>query len=228
MNLYTIVFSLPLWKRAGEALAECKRLVVIGYSFSSTDFRTKKLFLESFSSNNLQELIVVNPHKSIVETAEKLCHFKNAKVFPDLTSYMRQFMQEEIKVRALESMNGLSSIFAEGRRVVEALDHAGFALPGAFWLLSTNRGPWTLFLVSPAVELEGKQETLMKVRAILSSVQPPLKIEVGAVTMLSPNDGLANIMKGFLRTGLGISGARLSHSIINGFKIEDSYVYRMQ
>jgi len=225
--LYNRVFA-PLWKRAGEALAACKRLVIIGYSFSSTDFRTKKLFLESFSTNNLQELIVVNPNKSAVETAEKLCHFKNAKVFPDLTSYMKHFIREEVRVRALESIDGLSSIFAEGRRVVEALDDAGFALPGAFWLLSTNRGPWTLFLVSPAVDLEGKQATLTRVMGILSSVKPSLKIEVGAVTVLSPNDGLANIMKGFLRTGQGISGARLSQSIINGLKIEDSYVYRMQ
>src|SRR5712692_7389748 len=71
--LYRRVFT-PLWTRAGEALAGCRRLVIIGYSFSPTDFRTKRLFLEALASNDLEELIIVNRNSNVVEITRELCH----------------------------------------------------------------------------------------------------------------------------------------------------------
>jgi len=72
---YSRIFS-TIWKKAKEALSKCERLIVIGYSFPTTDFLTKKLFLESFSENTLEELIVVNPDTSIVQKVKNLCHFE--------------------------------------------------------------------------------------------------------------------------------------------------------
>lgn len=224
--LYSHVFA-PLWKRAAEALASCKRLVIIGYSFSPTDFRAKRLFLESFANNDLEELIVVNPNRSAVEKAEALCHFKNAKVFPDLTSYMKHVLRGGPTSRAFLLDDDLSATFAEGRRAVEALDHAHFDLVGAFWFLPPSPGSWVLFLVSPIVDAEAG-DALVRVQEILSSVKPPLKMESGAMAVLSPNSDLVSVMRKFIRTGPGISGTRLTRSVINGFKIEDAFVYRMQ
>jgi hypothetical protein len=78
-----------LWSMEKDALSKCKRLVVIGYSFPSTDFLTKKLFLESFSSNRLEELVVVNPDTSIVQKIKDLCHYqKPVLVCNDLSEYL--------------------------------------------------------------------------------------------------------------------------------------------
>jgi len=87
--LYSRVFS-PIWEKAKEALSNCKRLIVIGYSFPATDFPTKKLFLEAFSENTLGELIVVNPDTSVVQKVKNLCHFgKPVIVCKDLEEFLR-------------------------------------------------------------------------------------------------------------------------------------------
>lgn len=73
-STYNRVLQL-LWWLAQQALTKCTSLVLIGYSFPPTDFYTKKLFLESFATNSLQELIVVNPDKAISNKAQALTRF---------------------------------------------------------------------------------------------------------------------------------------------------------
>jgi len=83
------VFS-DIWKRAREELSTCKRLVVIGYSFAPTDFNIKKLFLETFYENTLEELVVVNPDTSVIRTVKELSHFqKPVLVCHNLEEYLR-------------------------------------------------------------------------------------------------------------------------------------------
>ena len=78
-----------LWKKAKEDLEITKKLIVIGYSFSPTDFSVKKLFLDSFMSNDLKELIVVNPDTSVVKTVKELTHFnKPITVCRDLNEFI--------------------------------------------------------------------------------------------------------------------------------------------
>ncbi len=72
-----------VWKLALECLRECETLVVIGYSFPATDFRTKRLFLEAFSDHSLRSLVVVNPDSSIVATVRRLTHHSGAVVCCD-------------------------------------------------------------------------------------------------------------------------------------------------
>lgn len=89
--VYERVFS-TLWDNAKESLSKCKTLVVIGYSFPPTDFLTKKMFLEAFSENDLEELIVINPDTSVVQKVKDLCHFnKPVIVCKDLEEYLRYY-----------------------------------------------------------------------------------------------------------------------------------------
>jgi len=82
------VFSI-LWNKAKEKLTKCKSLIIIGYSFPSTDFYTKKLFLEAFSENKLlEEVIVVNPDITIIDKVKELCHFNNIEHFNTLEDYI--------------------------------------------------------------------------------------------------------------------------------------------
>src|SRR2546428_499414 len=75
----------PVWDKAKQVLSNCKRLVVIGYSFPTSDFLTMQLFLEAFSENNLAELIVVSPDPSVVQKVKRLCHFdKDVVAYKDL------------------------------------------------------------------------------------------------------------------------------------------------
>jgi hypothetical protein len=64
-----------IWSGALQSLKECTTLVVIGYSFPPTDFRTRRLFLEAFSDHRLDSLVVVNPDPSIAGIVRQLCHY---------------------------------------------------------------------------------------------------------------------------------------------------------
>ena len=83
------VFS-DIWKQAQKELSTCKRLVVVGYSFAPTDFHVRKLFLDAFCNNSLEQLVVVNPDTSVVQTVKELSHFsKPVLVCKDLQEYLR-------------------------------------------------------------------------------------------------------------------------------------------
>ena len=70
-----------IWKIALNYLKHCKKLVVIGYSFAQSDFFVKKLFLDAFKENSLNELIIIDPkHKQVAKIAKELTHFKRRVV----------------------------------------------------------------------------------------------------------------------------------------------------
>lgn len=81
-----------IWRQAHKELSTCKRLVVVGYSFSVTDFSIRKLLLEALCETSLEELIVVNPDTSIVQIIKELSHFnKPVLVCRDLEEYLRLY-----------------------------------------------------------------------------------------------------------------------------------------
>lgn len=90
-DLETFPFN-ELWRHAYEELLNCKKLVTIGYSFSSTDFNTKMLFLDAFSENSLDELIIVNPDRNIPKIVQALTNFSETPTICDnLTEFNNIF-----------------------------------------------------------------------------------------------------------------------------------------
>jgi hypothetical protein len=81
----------PIWSKAKDALSKCKKLVIIGYSFPPTDFLTKRMFLEAFSDNKLDELIIVNPSTEAITRAKDLCHFERPYQFNSLSEYLAYY-----------------------------------------------------------------------------------------------------------------------------------------
>jgi hypothetical protein len=67
-----------VWDAALETLTECRTLVIVGYSFPSTDFSTRRLFLRAFSEHSLEKLVVVDPNPAVVAIARRLTHFDGA------------------------------------------------------------------------------------------------------------------------------------------------------
>jgi hypothetical protein len=65
-----------IWGQARQELSNCSRLIVGGYSFMPTDFATRRLFLEAFADNTLDELVVINPNTEVVQLVKGLCHFQ--------------------------------------------------------------------------------------------------------------------------------------------------------
>lgn len=63
-NYQSIPFIPDLWRQAREALQGAKEIIVIGYSFPTTDFRSNWMFRKAMVHNNLLEKVI------IIDTAE--------------------------------------------------------------------------------------------------------------------------------------------------------------
>jgi len=83
-----------IWEQAKDALSKCKKLVIIGYSFSPTDFSTKSLLIESLMENDLEELIVINPDHNLLKVVKELCHFSGGIAwYSMLDDYLNTFLR---------------------------------------------------------------------------------------------------------------------------------------
>lgn len=69
-----------VWSNARKELSDCRRLVVIGYSFPPTDFHVKKLLLDGLFERDLKELVVVNPNTGVVQRIKDITHFQKPVV----------------------------------------------------------------------------------------------------------------------------------------------------
>lgn len=76
------------WNKSKELLSKCKKLIIIGYSFPTTDFYSKKLILESTYDNILSELTIVNPDSNTVKYIQNLIPHKKLTIFCDLKDFV--------------------------------------------------------------------------------------------------------------------------------------------
>jgi hypothetical protein len=91
-----------IWEMARNVLSKCKRLVIVGYSFSPSDFSTRQLLLEALTVTNLEELVVMNPDVEVVRIAKDLCHCKAGAVwYKDLKEYVHAFARTELGAKIL-------------------------------------------------------------------------------------------------------------------------------
>jgi len=73
-----------VWAEALKTRSECRTLIVVGYSFPPTDFRTRRLFLEAFSGGNrLSQLVVVNPDTAVVGLVRRLTSHEGPVISSD-------------------------------------------------------------------------------------------------------------------------------------------------
>jgi len=61
-----------LWRKAGDAIANAKKVVIIGYSFPLTDLHATSLFKTSLKKDALQSLVIVNPDREARKRARTL------------------------------------------------------------------------------------------------------------------------------------------------------------
>ena len=134
----------PVWKRAHKVLSECTRLLVIGYSLSASDVRTKNLLREAFDKHDLQELVVVNPNTEIAEKAKELCFAKSVTCCEDLEEFLEMRIRANSGLRPLPEWNRASS---ELRTLAELLVHDDPVSPGQ---LVSVRGELNDSFVPPA------------------------------------------------------------------------------
>ncbi len=118
------------------------------------------------------------------------------------------------------------SMMKAGAKLVERLDAQNAELKSAFWLYFSEEKSWKLVLASPLVDSLGPRVYYKKIVDINKASKDEETISLNDIGVSNTSNQIVQLIKFAVSTGTGISGLRFSRSTINGFFIEDSYIYR--
>ena len=128
-------------------------------------------------------------------------------------------MAEDILVK--ESLT--PEMISAGRALVEELERGGFKLASAFWFFEPKQMKWRLCLAAPQIESKGPRFAYEFVSNKLNE-HSDLRLE--DVSILSSRDSIVNAISNAVNTGGRISGIRFSRNSVNGYFIQDAYIYK--
>ena len=115
-----------------------------------------------------------------------------------------------------------------GADLTRRLDEAHLEIRASLWLYLPDKNLWRLIVASPAVRQDGPKKVYQHIQTILSKMSDkPWKIPLHDISVVEESDPLI----ASLRTSMGpqdrMSGRRFSRDTINGYFIEDTYIYKM-
>jgi hypothetical protein len=119
------------------------------------------------------------------------------------------------------------SMMKAGAKLIERLDASSSDIKSAFWLYFSDDKIWKLIIASPLVDTAGPREYYKKI--VNANAQAEAEEEVVSLNdigVMNTSNQIVQLLRFAISTGDSISGIRYSRNTINGFFIEDSYIYR--
>ncbi len=115
-----------------------------------------------------------------------------------------------------------------GENLIKKLDKKQAQVKSALWFFMPEERVWTFLIASPLVDLEGPKKFYKKIiEANRSSKTSERIISINNVSVTSPSEPLIQIINLISITGSeSIQSVRFTGGTINGFFIEDCYIYR--
>jgi hypothetical protein len=115
--------------------------------------------------------------------------------------------------------------YDEGRRLVEELDKQGKKYPIILWTNDPEKNDWVLlFGISKLKEIGAK-----KIFTIIQSTikEHNINISLNSVTLIDTTNQFCKDLKAMIRTGYQIGRISFFGNIINGRRLPDSIIYRV-
>lgn len=113
----------------------------------------------------------------------------------------------------------------DGRSFIQALDGAGIVSSAALWLWRSSENAWRYVLSSPLVEKGADMP--VKIAAVLATMPADFAVDRNNLMLFEVQDPTIQTLHKAIQTGPGITSMRMSGNVINGVRIEDAYVYRL-
>ena len=114
-----------------------------------------------------------------------------------------------------------------GRKLIEALDEAGFVVQSALWFLAPDADEWRLIISTPVVDKSGPLKAYEGIQNALHSL-PGVAIRLDYIAAVGIKHPVVTSLRTAIKTGPALDGLRLARSLIHGTYFEDSYIYRVQ
>lgn len=115
---------------------------------------------------------------------------------------------------------------ADGRGFLQALDGAGVVSSAALWLWQSSDNAWRYVLASPLVEARGS-DMPVKIAAVLATMPADFAVDRDNLRLFPTQDPAIQTLHKAVQTGPGITAMRMTGNVVNGVRIEDAYVYRL-
>jgi hypothetical protein len=115
---------------------------------------------------------------------------------------------------------------ADGRAFLQALDGAGVVSSAALWLWRANEKDWRYVLSSPLVQGRGT-DMPVKIAAVPATMPADFAVSRETLLLFPPDDPAIQTLHKAIQTGPGITAMRMTGNVINGVRIDDAYVYRL-
>lgn len=114
----------------------------------------------------------------------------------------------------------------DGKRLVRALDEAGFPVSSALWYYLTEPAEWRLVIASPVVRERGPDAAYKSVQAVLGELRD-VSLELGDIWVVKDTDGLIQLLRRAVTTPPGaVADIRFTRGAVGGVFIEDAHIYR--
>ena len=78
-----------------------------------------------------------------------------------------------------------------GKELTEKLLRSGFEIVVTFWLRRTTNGKWYFYIVSPAVDKEGKSDAYMRLHPLLLAAPKRFLISIFRTNLIGTQDPIA-------------------------------------
>jgi len=114
---------------------------------------------------------------------------------------------------------------ADGRSFLQALDGAAIVSSAALWLWQPNDNAWRYVLSSPLVQPGADMP--VKIAAVLATMPAGFAVDRDNLRLYTLQDPAIQTLHKAIQTGPGITAMRMTGNVINGVRIEDAYVYRL-
>jgi hypothetical protein len=120
-----------------------------------------------------------------------------------------------------------SEMISAGEELTNRLDKAHFIVSASFWFYISDANVWRFIIASPEVTTKGPKKVYKQIQSVIAKMpesQP--KIALKDITVVDSKDPLVTLLRTSVRV-TGIPGVRFSQNVVNGFLIEDAYIYRL-
>ncbi len=115
-----------------------------------------------------------------------------------------------------------------GRRLIQALDQAGFPVVAALWYFFPEEEIWRLLIASPRVSELGPRDAYALIQDVLLKSQ--IDLPFYSISAVSPGEPLITELQFFAGTDPApfIGGTYLRNVVIGDITIDRAYVYRAE
>jgi hypothetical protein len=114
-----------------------------------------------------------------------------------------------------------------GRRLIQALDSAGFNVSSALWLYTSEEHRWKLIIASPDVAHKGPRTAYKSVSRLLRE-RSDIDVSFDDIMLIDHRDKLITLLRSALGLFPGMHEVRFTNNYIHGTPIDDAIIYRLR